>query len=337
MSLRYLVRRLIHLLGILLFIMLFTFVILRISPGDPVDLMVSGYDEVTQEDIERMTKQLGLDKPLHTQMLIFLQGVISGDLGDSFYMRRPVHSLIVERVPATMELAFFSMLISLGIGIPVGIIAAVKQGSLIDRFGMAINFTGISLPNFWFGIVLIFIFGSILGLLPTMGRTAYGLRPDHITGFLILDAILTLNGRALMATLRYLILPAVTLGTHFSAITARILRSSMIEVLNQDYINVARSKGMNERKVIYIHALRNALIPMITVVGMEAGVLMTGSLVVETVFSWPGLGRLIIGGIFARDYPLVQAGVIFFALIYVLINLIVDISYGIIDPRIRFE
>ena len=336
MSIRYLVKRLIYLIGILIFITLFTFTILRISPGDPVDLMLRGEEEVTQEDIDRMSEQLGLDKPFHVQLYIFAEGVVKGDLGYSFYMNRPVWDLIKERFPASLELAMFAMFFSFAVGVPIGIIAAVKQNSLTDRFIMGINFLGISMPAFWFAILLMLLFSVTLGVLPTMGRSVYGLYPTNITGLLVLDSILTLNGPALVSALRHLLLPAIALGASYSAVIARILRSSMLEVLSQDYINVARSKGMRPSRVVLRHALRNALIPMITVAGLEAGSLLGGNIVIESIFSWPGLGSLIIGSIFARDYPVVQAGVIFFALVFVFINLIVDIAYSIVDPRIRW-
>ncbi len=336
MSIRYLMKRLIYLIGILIFITLFTFTILRISPGDPVDLMLRGEEEISQEDIDRMTEQLGLDKPFHIQLYTFASGVARGDLGYSFYMKRPVWDLIKERFPASLELAIFAMFISFAIGVPIGIIAAVKQNSLVDRLIMGINFLGVSMPAFWFGILLMLFFSVYLGVLPTMGRSVYGMYPTNITGLLVVDSILTMNKPALVTALRHLILPALALGMGYSAIIARILRSSMLEVLSQDYINVARSKGMRPPRVVLRHALRNALIPMITVAGLEAGSLLGGNIVIETVFTWPGLGSLIIGSIFARDYPVVQAGVIFFALVFVMINLIVDIAYTLVDPRIRW-
>ena len=324
------------LIGVVLFITLFTFVILRISPGDPVDLMLKGQEEITQEDIDRMTEQLGLDQPFYIQLYEFAKGVVKGDLGYSFYMKRPVWDLIKERMPATLELSLFAMLLSFGVGIPIGIIAAVKHNSLVDRLIMGVNFMGISMPSFWFGILMIMFFSVHLGVLPTMGRSVYGQYPTNITGLLTVDAILTLNGKALVTALSHLILPSLALGASYSAIVARILRSSMLEIMNQEYINVARSKGLSNHRVVLRHALRNALIPMITVAGLEAGAMISGNIVIETVFSWPGLGTLIIGSIFARDYPVVQAGVIFFALIFVLINILVDLAYTFVDPRIRW-
>jgi len=336
MSIRYLIRRFVFLIGVLMFITLFTFLILRISPGDPVDLMLKGQQEITNEDIKRMTEQLGLDKPFHIQLYVFASGVVKGDLGYSFYMKRPVWDLIRERMPATLELALFAMLLSFAVGIPIGIIASVKQNSLVDRLIMGLNFLGISMPSFWFGILLIMVFSVYLGVLPTMGRSVYGQYPTHITGLLMLDSVLTLNGKAFVTALRHLILPCLALGMGYSAIISRILRSSMLEILSQEYINVARSKGLSSARVVLRHALRNALIPMITVAGLEAGSLIGGNIVIETVFSWPGLGSLIIGSIFARDYPVVQAGVIFFALVFVLINILVDLAYTLVDPRIRW-
>jgi peptide/nickel transport system permease protein len=336
MSLRYLIKRLFYFVGVVVFITLFTFVILRLTPGDPVDLMLTGDDEVTQEVVDLITEQLGLDKPLHIQLYEFVRGVMRGDLGYSFYMRRPVWELIRERFPATLELAICAMMLSFVIGVPIGIIAAVRHNSLLDRMIMGANFLGISMPAFWFAILLMLFFSVHLGVLPTMGRSTYGLYPTHITGLLIMDSLLTLDLKGLVTALRHLALPCIALGMAYSAIVARILRSSMLEILSQDYITVARSKGLRQIRVVLRHALRNALIPMITVAGLEAGSLLGGSLVVETIFSWPGLGTLIRGAIFARDYPVVQAGVIFYALVFVMINLVVDIVYTLVDPRIRW-
>ena len=336
MPIRYLIKRFIYLIAILIFITLFTFFILRISPGDPVDMMLIGDEYTTQEDIDLLTEQLGLDKPFHIQLYTFISGIVRGDLGYSFYMKRPVWDLIKECFPATVELAIFAMFISFVIGVSTGIIAAVRHNSLLDRLIMGVNFLGISMPSFWFAILLMLFFSVYLGVLPTMGRSVYGMYPANITGLLIIDSILTFNGKALITAVRHLILPALALGISYSAIIARILRSSMLEVLSQDYITVARSKGLKQSRVVLRHALRNALIPMITVAGLEAGSRLGGRIVIETIFCWPGLGSLIIGAIFARDYPLVQAGVIFFALVFVLINLIVDIAYTLVDPRIRW-
>jgi len=336
MSIRYLIKRFIYLIGIVIFITLFTFIILRISPGDPVDMMLQGEEKITQEDIDRLTEQLGLDKPFHIQLYNFFSGIVRGELGYSFYMKRLVWDLIKERFPASLELAIFAMFISFVIGVPIGIIAAVRHNSLLDRLIMGVNFLGISMPSFWFAILLMLFFSVYLGVLPTMGRSVYGMYPVNITGVLIIDSILTLDSKALITAIRHLILPSLALGMGYSAIISRILRSSMLEVLSQDYITVARSKGLKQSRVVLRHALRNALIPMITVAGLEAGSLLGGNIVIETVFSWPGLGSLITGAIFARDYPVVQAGVIFYALVFVLINLIVDITYTLVDPRIRW-
>jgi peptide/nickel transport system permease protein len=247
-----------------------------------------------------------------------------------------VWELIRERFPATLELAIFAMMLSFCIGVPIGIIAAVRHNSILDRLIMGVNFLGISMPSFWFAILLMLFFSVFLGVLPTIGRSSYGLYPTPITGLLVLDSLLTANVRSLVTALRHLVLPCMALGMGYSAIVARILRSSMLEVLNQEYITVARSKGLRKLRVVLRHALRNAMIPMITVAGLEAGSLLGGSIVIESIFSWPGLGTLIRGAIFARDYPVVQAGVIFYALVFVLINLVVDIAYTLVDPRIRW-
>ena len=221
-------------------------------------------------------------------------------------------------------------------GVPIGVIAAVRQNSVIDRLTMGLNFVGLSLPSFWQGIMLILFFSVTLGWLPSLGRINYEYTPQHITGLMTLDALLTLDGPAFWNALKHLILPALTAGTAYSAVIARVVRSSMLEVLRQDYIRTAKSKGLKFSRIVFVHALRNALIPMITIAGLEAGSLLSGSVVLETVFSWPGLGRLLVDGIYARDYPLVQSTVIVLCVMYVLISFFVDLFYSVIDPRIRW-
>lgn len=336
MSFEFLLRRLFQLAVLVLVIAASVFGLMRLTPGDPVAMMMGQEEGVTAADIERKRQALGLSDPLHVQFSRFITGLVTGDLGRSIVSDRPVRTMLAERFPATLELTIVAMLISFGIGVPAGVIAAVKQNSLFDRLVMAVNFVGLSLPSFWQGIMLILLFSVTLGVLPSFGRITYGFSPEHITGLLVLDSILTLDWPALKQSLRHLILPAVTAGTAYSAIVARVVRSSMLEILKQDFIRTAKSKGLRDLRVVRVHALRNALIPMVTVAGLEAGSLLSGSVVLETVFSWPGLGRLLVDGIYARDYALVQSTVIVLCVMFVALSFLVDVVYSLIDPRIRW-
>ncbi len=336
MPVSFLARRLLHAAVVAALISLTVFVVLRLTPGDPVELMLTTGENVSKADIARTRHELGLDEPLWVQLGTYLQGAAHGDLGASVVNGRPVTQLMGERFPATLELALAAIALSFAVGIPVGVLAAVHQRSWVDRLVMSVNFLGISMPPFWLGILLIAIFSVQTGLLPSLGRIDYADQPTQITGLLVLDSLLTLNGTALLRALQHLVLPAIALSAAYYAVIARMLRSSMIEVLRQDYVRTARSKGLRDRAVLYGHALRNALIPTITVAGLEAASLIGGNVVVETVFSWPGLGSLIVRGIFARDYAVVQSGVIVYALVFALISLLVDLSYAVVDPRVRW-
>jgi len=336
MSAEFLVRRFVQLVVVTVVIALTVFIVLRLTPGDPVALMMGQDEAVTQADIERKREALGLADPLPVQFVRFFRGLATGDLGSSLVTGRPVWQMLSERFPATLELTLVAMLVSFVIGIPVGVLAAVRQNSFIDRFIMAGNFVGLSMPTFWQGIMLILLFSVTLGWFPSMARISYEFAPARITGLLTLDAILTLNGAALWNALKHLVLPAITAGTAYSAVIARVVRSSLLEVLKQDFIRTAWSKGLRPRRIIFGHALRNALIPMITVAGLEAGALLSGSVVLETVFSWPGLGRMLVDGIHGRDYGLVQSTVIVLCIMYVVVSFAVDVVYSVVDPRIRW-
>jgi peptide/nickel transport system permease protein len=264
----------------------------------------------------------------------FLSGAVRGDLGHSYIRNKAVVDLLFERLPATIEMTIGALLVSLVIALPIGIISAIRQNSLTDRLGMAGAFLGISMPGFWLGIVLILLCAVWFQVLPAQGRLSFGVGIQHITGFYVLDSVLTGNIVALKDALRHLVLPSITLGAGVAAIIARVLRSSMLEVLRSDYIRVARAKGASEWVVIMKHTLRNALIPTITVVGLQVGVLLGGNMIVETVFSWPGLGRLVVDAIFNRDFPLIQGAVMVYALTFVLTNLTVDVLYTYLNPRI---
>jgi peptide/nickel transport system permease protein len=283
------------------------FFFLHMIPGDPVEVMLG--ETAQQADKERLREELGLNLPLHVQYGRFMAGIVQGDLGGSYFYRRPVAQVIAERVPATVELALAAFLVAGLIAIPLGIIAALREGTAVDNAAVLFSLVGVSLPNFWLGPLLIILFSITLGWFPVSGR----------------------------AGVASLVLPAVTLGAAFAAILSRMTRASLLERLGEDYLTVARAKGLPEWKVILKHALRNALIPIITVMGLQIGALLSGAIITENVFSWPGIGTLLINAIEARDYPLVQGCILFVTLSYVLVNLLTDLFYGWADPRIRLK
>jgi len=315
-------------IGVVLAVSLF----MHIIPGDPVDIMLGEIATVEEKEIVR--RELGLDQPFHIQISRFLTDLSRGDLGTSPLTGRPVSDMIAERFPATIELALGALLFGLIIAVPIGVISAVKQHSAVDRTSMAAAFLGISMPGFWLGIVLILIFSIGLGVFPVFGRISFGMRPVDITGLYIVDSILTLNFAALWDSLRHLMLPAITLGAVLAAITARVLRSSMVEVLRADYVTFARVKGVSGFVVVVKHALRNALIPTVTVVGIQIGVLLGGNMIVETIFAWPGIGMLAVDAIFNSDLAVIRGVVMVYAFTFVMVNLLVDILYTSLNPRI---
>ncbi|MDD2201637.1 MAG: ABC transporter permease [Firmicutes bacterium] len=310
------------------------FVFMRAMPGDPVDIMMGEGAWTSEEEMAALRDEMGLDEPIHAQLWAYLKRVLAGDLGYSMIRSRPVAEIIREALPATIELAVFSLLFALAVGIPVGVASALKPNSFVDRAGASLSLLGVSLPAFWLGIVGVLIFSMTLGWLPTSGRIAYDAQPAHITGMVILDAIITGNLPALGNALKHICLPAVTLGLGVAAVVARVTRSSMLDVISADYIQFARAKGVPEGEVTRRHALRNAMIPTVTLVGLQFGSLLGGNMIVETIFGWPGLGRVVVDSIFARDYPVVQASVMVYALTFVLINLATDIIYTVLDPKI---
>jgi peptide/nickel transport system permease protein len=328
------IERILATIPVMLGVVIMVFAFMRLTPGDPVDLMMGEAGVVSQSEIKAIREQFKLDQPLHQQLFSYLSGVVRGDLGISFKKKEPVWDLILNRFPATMELALGALLLGLAIGMPIGIWSAVKQSSALDRVSMFGSFFGISMPPFWLGLILIIFFSAYLGWLPVSGRIDYGLEPRFITGMYVIDSLLTGRINSAISSLKHLFLPSVTLGIALAAIVARVMRSSMLEVMRQDYVTLARAKGNHEFRVIHKHALRNALIPTVTVVGIQIGVLLGGNMIVETVFGWPGIGRLAVDAIFARDYPLVQGVVIIYSLTYVMANLLVDILYTFINPKI---
>ncbi|MFB2881629.1 ABC transporter permease [Floridanema aerugineum] len=334
---KYILKRLFSLLPVLIGITLLVFTLLHLIPGDPAVVLLG--ERATPEQIESLRQQLGLNQPLPIQYFNFLFNVIRFDFGKSIISGIPIIDEITTRWPATFELSVAAMLIALILGIPAGIFAAVRKNSWLDNLLMSSSLIGVSLPVYWLGLLLIYLFAVNLQLLPPSGRISVeaGFNFKPITGFFVLDSLLKLDFNTLQDVLSHLILPAITLGTVPLAIIARITRSSMLEVLSQDYIRTARAKGVPEYFVILKHALKNAFLPISTTIGLQFGTLLGGAILTETIFSWPGIGSWIYEGILARDYPVVQGGVIFVSVTFVLINLLVDLSYTLLDPRIQYK
>lgn len=336
MTFSYIARRILQTIPVFIGITLIVFLIMHLTPGDPVEIMMGRGSVVTTEQIEQIRHELGLDQPLYVQYLSFLGGVLRGDFGRSIIQRAPVMHLIADRLPATFELTIFSIIISLIIAIPVGIISSVKRYSFLDHIGTVSALAGVSLPSFWLGLLLIIVFSVKLKILPVTGRANYGYGLVPITNFLLIDAVITGNWGALGDVIRHLLLPAITLGSYMAALTMRVTRSSMLEVLSQDYIRTAWAKGLSHKVVILKHALRNALVPTVTVVTLNIGILLGGNMIVESVFGWPGLGRLVINAVYTRDYPLIQGSVLIYALTYVVMNFVADLLYAVLNPKVRF-
>ena len=305
--LRYLVRRLLLTIPVLLGVATLVFALIHLIPGDPAQAMLG--EGAAPEDVAQLRERLGLDRPIIVQYGSFLTGLLHGDLGVSLRNDQPVTQQILERMPATAELAFASMTVAVLIALPLGIVAAVWRGTLVDFSAMTLSLVGISVPNFWLGPLMAIVFAVELGWLPVGGR----------------------------GTLAHLVLPAVTLGAALAAILARMTRASLLEELREPYVLAARAKGVSRSRAVLHHALRNSLIPIVTILGLQFGVVLTGAVITETIFAWPGIGRLLIQSISFRDYPTVQGCVLLIAVTYVGVNLITDLTYGFLDPRIRVE
>ena len=333
--LNYIIKRLLLLIPIIIGVSIVVFMIVHLIPGDPARIMLG--ERATAADLARIRAELGLDDPVYQQYFRFLKRIVKGDLGTSIMTNNPVGEELLNRYPATIELTIFSMLIAVLIGVPAGIISATKQYSLFDYISMSGALLGVSMPIFWLGLMLIWVFALQLGWFPASARISVGVQLDTITNFYVLDSILTGNWTALKDVLWHLFLPGIALGTIPMAIIARMTRSSMLEVLSNDYIRTAYAKGLSKRVVVYKHALKNALIPIITVIGLQAGILLGGAVMTETIFSWPGVGKYSFDAIMARDYPVVQGCILVLSITFVLINLLVDIIYGFIDPKIKYN
>jgi peptide/nickel transport system permease protein len=331
---RYLTRRLLELVPVFFGVLLVVFVISRLTPGDPAVVMLG--EKATPQAVAQLREALGLNDPLPTQFLKYLGRAVRGDLGHSIQSNERVVVDLATRFPATMELTLGAMLIASTVGVATGVVAAVRRNTWFDGVSMFAALFGFSMPIFWLGIMLILLFAWLLGWFPISGRLDLTIDLVRVTNFYLLDAVLTGNWAALGNALRHLVLPAVTLSTVPLAIIARMTRSSLLEVLRQDYVRTARAKGLAEPRVVLGHALRNAAIPVITVIGLNVGSLLGGAILTETIFAWPGVGRLVVDAIFARDYPVVQGAVLVIAIVFVVVNLLVDLSYAALDPRIRY-
>jgi len=304
---RFLVRRLALTLPVVLGVATLVFALIHLIPGDPAQAMLG--ETASEQDVQALRERLGLDRPLVEQYGAFLAGIARGDLGTSLRTNEPVATAILDRLPATLELAAAAMVVSIGVAIPLGIIAAVRRGTFVDHLATTLALTGISIPSFWLGPLLAIVFAVELGWLPVAGR----------------------------GTAAHLVLPAISLGAALAAILARMTRASLLEELREPYVQAARARGTSRARAVLRHAFRNSLIPVVTLVGLQFGSVLTGAVITETIFAWPGVGRLLIQSIGFRDYPLVQGCILFIAMTYVAMNLLTDLAYGVLDPRIRYE
>jgi peptide/nickel transport system permease protein len=333
--LRYVVRRLLLLIPILFGLSILVFFWVRALPGSPISSILG--ERATPQLIQQYKERYGLDEPIYKQYVKQLRAWSHADFGTSIATHRTITYEIKQRFPATVELAVAAMIFAISIGVPLGFFAAKKYGGLFDHASLFISLIGISIPVFFLAIILKYIFAVRLGWLPTVGRQSVLIETEHPTNFYILDAIVTRDWAALWDAIRHLILPAIALGSIPLAIITRITRASVLDVQNEDYVRTARAKGLAPHTVDRRHVLRNAMLPITTIIGLQVGLLLSGAVLTETVFAWPGIGSWLRDAIFNRDYPVIQGGILFVALIFVLVNLIVDISYAIINPRIRYS
>ena len=332
----YILKRLIQLVPILIGVSLITFTMARLLPGNPAVLAAGPLG--TEEQVAQIEHEMGLDRPLWEQYGRYLRDILRGDFGTSWRTGLPVSSELLQRFPATFELITLSMLIAVLIGIPLGALAAVRQGAGLDHAIRIVSVGGVSIPVFWSGLMLMFVFYYLLQWAPApIGRIGFGVKPPtHITGMYVVDSILTMNGKALVSSLRQLALPMTTLVFAMVSPIVRITRTTMLEVAREDYVRTARASGLRKHTIVFKDTLRNALLPVVTTIGLQYGYSLGGEVLVEQIFSWPGMGRYSIDAIFNVDYAPVQAFVMFVAVIYITINLIVDITYALLDPRIRY-
>jgi ABC-type dipeptide/oligopeptide/nickel transport system permease component len=332
---KYTIKRILMLIPVLIGVSIIVFLIMRVFSPDPAPIVLG--EHATRESIEAWRQANGLNDPIWLQYVNYIKDAVTGNLGFSYYTKAPVSQEIFSRFPATIELAIAAILFASVFGILIGVVSAVKKNSIFDNGGRIIALIGVSMPIFWLGILLIILFSGTLHWLPSTGRIDPLLQPNPITGFDIIDSIAAGDTDALLDSLQHIVLPALALGMYSMAIITRMTRSSMLECLQQDYIRTARAKGLTSGKVIKKHALRNALIPIVTVIGLQFGSLLGGAVLTETVFSWPGIGAYTVNCILKSDFPVVQGVVLLVAFVYVLVNLAVDILYAFLDPRIKYS
>ena len=330
---QYIFRRIVESFPVIIGVSILVFLMVHLIPGDPATTLLG--ERATDENIARLREQWGLNEPLHEQYFIWVGNIVQGNLGNSRRGNVPIASELRTRFPATIELSLTALTIATVLGIPIGIFSAIKRNSWFDTGSMFGALFGVSIPIFVLGLLLMFFVGVELGWLPFIGRLDNNLRIEQVTGFYTIDAILAGDWESFVNAISHLILPAITLMTISLAVIARITRSAMLEVLNQDYIRTARAKGLQESKVIRTHALRNALLPVVTIIGLQLGTLLSGAVLTETIFAWPGIGKWLFDSIQARDYPIVQSVTLLIAMIYIFVNLAVDVLYTVIDPRVR--
>jgi peptide/nickel transport system permease protein len=333
--LRYVVRRLLLLVPILLGVSLLIFFWIRALPGSPAESLLG--ERATPQLVQQLRERYGLDKPVYRQYFAYLKTTLEGDFGVSVATHRQVADEIKLRFPATIELAIAAMLFATVVGVPLGFFAAKKYGGFFDHATLVGSLLGISIPIFFLAILLKYFFSVKWQLLPSVGREDVTLNTPHPTNFYILDAIIARDWNALWDAIQHLILPAIALGSIPLAVITRITRASVLDVQNEDYVRTARAKGLAPRDVDRRHVLRNALLPITTIIGLQTGLLLSGAVLTETVFAWPGMGSWLRDAIFARDYPVLQGGILFLAVVFVIVNLIVDLSYAVINPRIRYS
>ncbi len=329
---RYLANRLVQLVFVLMGVSVIVFVTMHLLPGDVAQLLLG--DHATAEQLVRLRQQLGLDQPVWSQYLHFLRGALTGDLGTSIQSNRPALLDVLTAFPVTLQLALTSLALACLVGVPMGVLSAVWQGSRFDGAVMTLTLFGMSMPIFWLGLMLLILFAAFLGWLPVGGLMPVGMDPPRVTGMSVVDSMLSGDPEMIWASLRHLLLPAVTLGSVPLALITRITRAEVIAAGTFDHVRTARAKGLDARRVIMRHVLRNASIPIVTVIGLQLGVLLSGAVLTESIYSLPGVGRLMVDSILSRDYPVVQAGALFIAAVFVLVNLVVDLSYAALDPRI---
>ncbi len=332
---RFLLKRLALTVPTFIALMLVTFLMVRLVPGDPIEVR-RGERGISPERLAELRHEMGLDKPVLEQFWDYALNILQGDFGVSIISKTPVLEEFITLFPATLELTICAMLFAVLIGIPAGVLAAAKRGGPVDQALMGITLTGYSMPIFWWGLMLILLMSNTLGLTPVSGRIdliKYYFQP--VTGFMLIDSVLSGQKGAFLDALHHLVLPTIVLGTVPLAVIARMTRSSMLEVLGEDYVRTAKAKGLSPFQVVGVHALRNALIPVVTVIGLQIGTLLAGAVLTETIFSWPGVGKWLIESIGRRDYPALQGGIMLISAMVIIVNLCVDLLYGLINPRIR--